>query len=93
MNADINTGLTLLLVGMITVVCILVLVVIFGNLLIRLVNKYFPADELVQVPNTAAPVLAGIAPAKLAAIAAAVQDATGGRGQVTRIEKLMERRD
>jgi len=39
-----RTALTLLTVGMITVFSVLALVVFFGQLLIKIVNRYFPGN-------------------------------------------------
>jgi len=70
-----NQALTLLAIGMITVFVILTLVVLVGNLLIKVVNRLTPEDR------------AEISPRKLAAITAAVEVVTEGKGKVSRIEK------
>ncbi len=59
---------------MITVFLVLALVVITGNLLIRLINRITPELE-------------GISPSKVAAITAAVESFTLGKGTITKIEK------
>ncbi len=87
----------LLLSGMLTVALVLSLVVSFGYLLIHLVNRYASV-----APNTAvlAPAEAkpsgfpaeakpsGFPPEVLAVLAASVEVATNGQGQISSIEKL-----
>lgn len=89
MSPDIQTALSLLLIGMLTVFVILFLVVSAGRLLIYIVNTYFPftADEgNLKIPRTIySP--KGIDPKKLAAITAAVEHITHGQGKITSIEK------
>ncbi|GET23617.1 OadG family protein [Prolixibacter denitrificans] len=84
MSGEYALAFKLLGVGMITVFLILFLVVVFGNVIIRLVNKYFPEAEKVLPSNTGE----GISRKKLAAITAAVNIATKGKGKITNIEKL-----
>lgn len=84
MSGEYALAFKLLGVGMITVFLILFLVVVFGNVIIRLVNKYFPEAEKVLSTNTHE----GISRKKLAAITAAVNIATRGKGKITNIEKL-----
>ena len=79
-------ALMLMAVGMTTVFAVLFLVVGTGNLLIRMINQYFPEPA----PSVKSPVASAIAPAKIAAITAAVSALTGGRGQV---EKIVGRRE
>ena len=74
-------AITLLFVGMITVFIILFLVVVSGNLLIILVNKYIPEKPKMAVPKSA---LHGN---KLSAVVAAVEIVTKGRGHITKISK------
>ncbi len=85
-----NSALMLLAVGMITVGTILTLVIVSGNLLINLVNRYFPeeAKPIAPVRQVAAVSPQGeIGPSKLAAIVTAVDIATKGKGKVSSIEK------
>lgn len=81
MEPTISSALSLLLIGMITVFLVLFLVVVTGNLLIRLVNR-FVSEELAQ------PSPASIEPNKLAAITAAIETITQGKGKITKVEKL-----
>jgi oxaloacetate decarboxylase (Na+ extruding) subunit gamma len=83
MNEIFSTALMLLAVGMLTVFFILALIVFFGDVLIRLVNRFFPEEAPVArevLPATADP-------GALAAIVAAVEHITHGKGRVTGIRK------
>lgn len=81
MEPELSTAFTLLLIGMITVFIVLLLVVLTGNLLITLTNKYSPSATLIKVspstPNRQ----------QLAAITAAVEVFTNGAGRIEKIEK------
>ncbi|MCY1719196.1 OadG family protein [Prolixibacteraceae bacterium Z1-6] len=79
-------ALKLMLTGMSTVFFILIMVVVLGNLIIRLTNKFAP----VPVASTvgAGKSTQEISPSKLAAIISAVEITTKGQGKVTSIEKL-----
>lgn len=84
MEEILNNALSILVVGMITVLLILWLVVIIGNLLIKVTNRFLPAPEVTgKVGGTTT----SIPTSTLAAIVAAVEAVTGGRGKVTGIEK------
>ena len=85
MNEGFSTALMLMAVGMITVFTILALIVIFGNILISLVNKYIPETKISAVVNTAA--LGAIDPRKMAAIVSVVDIVTEGKAKVTSITK------
>ena len=80
-----NTALILMAVGMITVFAILALIVFFGNILIKIVNKYFPEKILEKTLEVSA--TTGIDPRKIAAITAFVDITTGGMGKVSGISK------
>lgn len=84
---NIETAILLMVVGMATVFVILLIVIYLGKLLITLVNKYAP-EEVVPVrqeaPKGPVPVPGNI----LAAITAAVNVVTQGKGKVTKVEKL-----
>ena len=69
---NLETALLLMVVGMATVFAILLLVIYLGKLLISLVNKYAP-----PIPGNI-----------VAAITAAVNVVTQGKGKVTKIEKI-----
>ena len=84
---NLETAFLLMVVGMATVFVILLIVIYLGKLLISLVNKYAP-EEVVSVkqPSSQAPV--PIPGNILAAITAAVNVVTQGKGKVTKVEKL-----
>jgi oxaloacetate decarboxylase (Na+ extruding) subunit gamma len=79
--------LILLAVGMITVFTVLVLVVVTGNLLTYLVNKYIPLEPQIAIPPVSAERTETTEKSKISAIVAAVDWVTKGKGKVTRIEK------
>ncbi len=81
----------LLVVGMLTVFCILLIVIYFGKLLIALVkvNKYAP--EEVAKPAKAAlksTPSAAVDQQTMSIIQAAVSQLTGGKGKVSKVEKV-----
>ena len=84
---NIETALLLMVVGMATVFAILLIVIYLGKLLISLVNKYAPEEEVPAKRETAkgpAPIPGNI----MAAIPAAVNVVTLGKGKVTKVEKI-----
>ena len=83
MNEEFSTALMLLSVGMIAVFAVLALIVIFGNILISLVNSIFPEVKMAadKEPQDT------IDPRKIAAIVSAVDIATMGKAKVTSNEK------
>lgn len=78
---NLETALLLMVVGMATVFAILLIVIYLGKLLISLVNKYAPEEQL---PATIFPIPGNI----VAAITAAVNVVTQGKGKVAKIEKI-----
>ena len=84
MEQNLSDAVSILVVGMITVLLILWLVVVIGNLLIRVTNKYWPAPQNAEVTGTG---VRSISSGTLAVIVAAVEAVTGGKGKVTKIEK------
>lgn len=83
---NLDTALLLMVVGMATVFIILLIVIYLGKLLTFLVNKYAPEEELPAKHGTKAPAL--IPGNIVAAITAAVNVVTHGKGKVAKIEKL-----
>jgi oxaloacetate decarboxylase gamma subunit len=79
-----NEALSIMIVGMITVMLILFLIVFIGDLIIRLSNKYLP-EEIVEtkVKKTGEP-----SNNTYLAIAAAIDKVTEGRGKATNIKKI-----
>ncbi|MCD7937975.1 MAG: OadG family protein [Tannerellaceae bacterium] len=86
---NLQTGLLLMVVGMTTVFIILLLVIYLSKGLIAFVNKYAP-EEIVQKKSvqTFAQAVEAVPAATTAAIVSAVSIVTGGKGKVTKIEKL-----
>lgn len=85
MNEAFSTATMLLAVGMITVFTILLLIVVFGNILIALVNRFIPEVEMIHAVKSQMPV--SMDPRKVAAIVSAVDIVTEGRAKVTSITK------
>lgn len=75
----------LIFTGMGTVFFILIMVVLLGNVIIRITNKYVPVIEI-KVVSESKP--SEINPAKIAAIVSAVELVTGGKGKVSSIENM-----
>ncbi|WP_372650940.1 OadG family protein [Draconibacterium sp.] len=83
-----NEALKLMLTGMSTVFFILIMVVVLGNVIIRITNRF--AVAVVGQPGGAANSQQEINPSKLAAIVSAVEITTKGKGSVTSVEKIKE---
>ena len=79
-------ALKLMLTGMSTVFFVLIMVVVLGNLIIRLTNKY-SVVPLTQPANGKAS-QNEIEASKLVAIVSAVHISTKGKGTITSIEKM-----
>lgn len=86
MSENFQTALTILGVGMTTVIIVLSLVVISGNLLIKTVNRFVPVNEAPKTRRSGSKNKTN--PAVVAAITAAVGITTGGKGKITSIEKI-----
>ena len=86
MSEDMQMALQLLAIGMITVFLILFLVVQSAKILIAIVNRYWPND---QIPAAAELETTGtnIDPKVVSAITGVVSHITGGEGKIKRIEK------
>ena len=83
---NLETALLLMVVGMATVFAILLIVIYLGKLLISLVNKYAPEEQLPAMQGAQSPV--PIPGNIVAAITAAVNVVTQGKGKVAKIEKI-----
>lgn len=84
---NMETALLLLVVGMGTVFTILLLLIYLGKFLIALVNKYAPEEEVAAkqiMPKGPLPIPSNV----LAAITAAVNVVTHGKGKITKVEKI-----
>lgn len=87
MEQSIGEALAVMIVGMITVFIILWLVVLIGNSLIRLTNKFWPESEVAKKEKGKAQKPVGN-DATIAAIVAAVDIVTKGKGKITNITEL-----
>ena len=83
MEENIQMGLSMLIVGMTSVFVILLLIVSFGKLLIRSVNRLYPLEALLVSEESMSS-----DNQKIAAIVAAVDVATSGKGKVSSIKKI-----
>jgi len=90
MTDDIQTGLLLLVVGMITVFTVLGMVVLTGKLLIAVVNRTYrvtPAQVGTYTPKRTISAT-GSEKRKLAAVVAAAFIMTKGKGRIQRIQRV-----
>ena len=85
MSEEIEFGLTLMAVGMTTVITILGLVVMGGKTLILLINKFSPEVELMSIQSQGTEY---ISKTKISVLASSVAAATKGKGKITNIKKL-----
>ncbi len=82
-----DLGITIFIVGMITVFTVLLLVVISGRVLVNIVNRLHVERHL-DLPASETPFSNEIiASQEIAVITAAVQIATKGQGKITMIKK------
>ncbi len=84
MEQNLSNAFTIMIVGMVTVFLILCLVVLIGNVLIRLTNKFWPETEVSKKEVATTTVNSDGA---IAAIIAAVDVVTKGKGKITKISK------
>ncbi len=82
---NIGLGLELMVVGMSTVFLILLIVIYGGKLLIRVVNKVAPEEE---VSPKKAPAAAPIDSQTMSVLQEVVKQLTGGRGHVADAKKV-----
>ena len=83
-----DLGLTILAVGMITVFVVLGLVVITGQLLVRVVNYFYKEPKVTfHQPATTISNPYDIPPQEIAVITAAVNVVTQGKGNIISIKK------
>lgn len=78
-------GITLMVVGMVTVFVVLLIIINLSKLLIGIVNKVAPEEE---VKHKAAPAVAPIPQDIMQVIHQTVSQVTGGKGTVANVEKL-----
>ena len=82
MEENLQMGLSMMVIGMTTVFFILFFVVAGGNILIRYVNRFYPIDQ-----DTILPDKRGNDNSKIAAIVAAVDVVSSGKGKISSIRK------
>jgi oxaloacetate decarboxylase gamma subunit len=80
--SELTTAFQVLVIGMVTVFVILSLVVLTGRLIINIVNRFH------ITPNTRLPLPKKDDESEIAAIVAAVDAITEGKGRITNIKKL-----
>lgn len=83
---NIGTGLTLMLVGMVTVFAILMIVIFGSRLLIQLINRIAPEEQAPAKKEAASP--APVDANAMAILEAAVAQITGGAGHITKVTKI-----
>ncbi|WP_321375660.1 OadG family protein [uncultured Draconibacterium sp.] len=83
-----SEALKLMLTGMSTVFFILIMVVVLGNLIIRITNRFAVVQVSTSVKEGGTQ--SEIEPSKLAAIVSAVQITTKGKGRITSVEKMSD---
>jgi oxaloacetate decarboxylase gamma subunit len=88
MEDNFSNALLLMGVGLTTVFAVLFLIIGFGNLLIKAVNKYAPEEEKPKLQAADNKAVASIDPAVEQAIDLAVQQLTGGKGRAVKIQRL-----
>lgn len=86
MEQNLGNAISIMLVGMATVFLILWLVVIIGNSIIRITNRYINVSGSANVQNTNIELTTE--KNKIAAVVAAVDIVTNGKGHVTKITKV-----
>lgn len=78
-------GITLMVIGMITVFAILLIVIYLSKLLITLINRIAPDETR---PARRQPEAEAVSPVIMNVIAATVSRITGGKGAVRSVERL-----
>lgn len=81
-----NIGITLMIVGMVTVFAVLLIIINLSKLLIKVVNKIAPEEEVKT--KAVAPKVTPIAADVMEVIRQTVMQVTGGKGTVANVMKL-----
>ncbi len=84
---NLGIGIELMVVGMLTVFCILLIVINLGKLLIKVVNAVAP-EEQVAPKKAAAAAPAAIDATTMAILEQTVSQLTGGKGHVASAKKI-----
>lgn len=85
---NLGFGVQLMIVGMVTVFLILLIVINFGGLLIKVVNKWAPEEVVAPKKGAAAAQPAAVDANTMAILQAAVSQLTGGKGHVASARKI-----
>ena len=85
---NIGLALQLMVVGMVTVFIILMIVIQLGKWLIQIVNKVAPEETVASKRKTAPGTATAIDAQTRAVIREAVSQITGGKGSVSKVERL-----
>ena len=86
MEDSFSNAFVILLIGMLTVFFILLLVMLCGNLLIKITNKFATVVEKASIVNPSAS--SSISKKKIAAISAVISELSGGTAIIKKIEKI-----
>ena len=84
---NLGTGVELMIVGMLTVFAILLIVINLGKVLISVVNKIAPEEE-VATKKVAKPAVATIDANTKAILEQVVSQITGGKGRMASAKKI-----
>lgn len=79
-----NIGITLMIVGMVTVFAVLLIIINLSKLLIQIVNRVAPEEETKPKAAPAAAIPQDI----MEVIRQTVNQVTGGKGTVANVEKI-----
>ncbi len=85
---NLGLGLQLMVVGMVTVFCILLIVINLSKVLIMAVNKWAPEESVAQRPQPRKAPAAAADARTLSIIRAAVAQVTNGKGSVKNVTRL-----
>jgi len=88
MTENLNSGVVLLMVGMITVFTILFLVISTGKVLILIVNRYFPEKGSISQREIEKVSISHPDNKIVSVLNSVVEEITEGRGKITRIDKI-----
>ncbi len=83
---NLSLGLTLMLIGMVTVFVIMFLIILVIQGLISLVNRVAPQEEAAKKSGSAG--TEAVDALTMSIIAGAVRQITGGKGQVKTVKKI-----
>lgn len=81
-------ALLLMGIGLATVFSVLILIIYFGKILISLINKYAPEEEIEKTSATANTASTAIDPNVAIAINMAISKLTDGKSKAIKIERI-----